>query len=942
MQDQLRQALGDRYDVVRELGRGGMAIVYLARDLRHDRLVAIKVMRPEITAASGPERFLREIKLAARLQHPHILPVHDSGAAGDHLYYVMPFVQGESLRDRLTRGPLSVAMAVEIAREVADALDHAHAQGVVHRDIKPENILLTSTTAGHAMVADFGVALAIGHAVDDARATATGIAVGSPAYMSPEQAMGDRDVDARADIYSLGCMLYEMLTGEPPYGRASARAAMAGHVSGSPAPLGRGDIPIAVQAAVDRAMAKPREERFASARAFADALRLDGATVSLGATRERRAVRPGLRLAAMAAAVLVLVAAGTLVSVRSGSPAALGGRATVVIADVENATGDPVFRNSLGSALAAGIGQSDHVTLATRSRIRETLARMQRVGADSLLDERLAREVAVREGFGAVILPSVAVFDSTYVITARVLDPATGAELATETARSQGKGAVIDAIDDLSRALRRDFGESMLSVLRRSNPLPQVTTRSLDALEKFAAGNLAWDNGRMAEARELWRGALAIDSGFALAHVNMGRFLSWVNNIPEADKHFERALANMDRITDRERMWAAAQIAWAHADWEQAATHYRAYLSRYPNYAPAWANLGTTLMRDNRPRDALAAFDRFMALDSTSGSSYINIATSYSRLSLYDSAVVFYRKSFALRPDYETWENVNHEYGTTLIKAGRLDEARATYHKMLARPRAADRARAHRSLALLDLLYGQPRVAVPRLVEAISINASMKERTSEARNWVFLASTHQIAGNRAGARAAAEKAYQLFEGGYLEPVMAARVAAALLESGARDRAAHVLDSVRARTAAGNNYARAHLLALQARIAHDRHATDSALSLIQQAAALDSSAEVIAPMATIRAAAGDVSGAISDMRRLRENESNVGYEPQFEWTLSRYRLGQLYEKQGDLGRARIEYEAFLSEWKDADPSLPAIVDTRARLKRMLTLTPKRDG
>src|SRR5829696_1230475 len=211
--DHLRAVLADRYRIERELGRGGMATVYLAEDLRHDRSVALKVLHPELAATLGPERFLREIRLTARLDHPHILPVFDSGEAAGLLWYTMPYVEGESLRDRLRReGQLPLEDALRIAREVADALDCAHQQGIIHRDIKPENILLAR---GHARVADFGVARAV-EAAGAGQLTETGLAVGTPAYMSPEQASGS-PVDARSDLYALGCVLYETLAGEAPY-----------------------------------------------------------------------------------------------------------------------------------------------------------------------------------------------------------------------------------------------------------------------------------------------------------------------------------------------------------------------------------------------------------------------------------------------------------------------------------------------------------------------------------------------------------------------------------------------------------------------------------------------------------------------------------------------------------------------------------------------------
>src|SRR6476469_9539496 len=223
---QLRDALRDRYLLERELGRGGMATVYLAHDLKHERRVALKVLHPELAATIGPHRFLQEIRVTSRLQHPHILPVFDSGESSGQLWYAMPYVEGESLRQRLTREKqLSVDAALQITRDVAAALACAHQHGVIHRDIKPENILLEGE---QAVVADFGIARAI-DAAGGERLTETGLALGTPAYMSPEQAAGQREVDGRSDIYSLACVLYEMLAGEPPFTGMTARAVLARH-----------------------------------------------------------------------------------------------------------------------------------------------------------------------------------------------------------------------------------------------------------------------------------------------------------------------------------------------------------------------------------------------------------------------------------------------------------------------------------------------------------------------------------------------------------------------------------------------------------------------------------------------------------------------------------------------------------------------------------------
>jgi Tol biopolymer transport system component len=297
----LTAALADRYRIQRELGQGGMATVYLAHDLRHDRKVALKVLRPELSAILGANRFLAEIKTTANLQHPHILSLFDSGEADGLVYYVMPFVEGESLRDRLHREhQLPVEEAVRIAREVADALGYAHAAGIIHRDIKPENILLHG---GHAMVADFGIALAASRTEGGSRMTETGMSLGTPFYMAPEQAMGEREITAKADIYALGCVLYEMLTAEPPFTGATPQAIVARVMTEEPRPLTlqRRTIPPHVEAAVMTALSKLPADRFASAREFSAAL---GNTAFVTTTTMRTAPAAAVSPRARALSVL--------------------------------------------------------------------------------------------------------------------------------------------------------------------------------------------------------------------------------------------------------------------------------------------------------------------------------------------------------------------------------------------------------------------------------------------------------------------------------------------------------------------------------------------------------------------------------------------------------------------------------------------------------------
>ncbi|MEO7713314.1 MAG: protein kinase [Gemmatimonadaceae bacterium] len=310
--DRLSASLADRYRIERELGAGGMATVYLGHDLKHDRKVALKVLRPELSAVIGADRFLLEIKTTANLQHPHILALYDSGQVDGTVFYVMPFVEGESLRDRLEREKqLPVGDAVRIALEIAGALDYAHRHGVIHRDIKPENILLHD---GRALVADFGIALAASRTDGSARMTETGMSLGTPHYMSPEQALGERNLDARTDVYALGCVLHEMLAGEPPFSGPNAQAIIARVMSSEPEPVTalRKTVPEHVADAILTALSKLPADRFASAAEFATALGGSAAattsrSAALRMAREKRS--PVAKRALWPAALLVAVAA---------------------------------------------------------------------------------------------------------------------------------------------------------------------------------------------------------------------------------------------------------------------------------------------------------------------------------------------------------------------------------------------------------------------------------------------------------------------------------------------------------------------------------------------------------------------------------------------------------------------------------------------------------
>src|SRR6266513_2160027 len=461
---ELNAALPDHYVIDRELGRGGMALVYLARDLRHERFVALKTLRPEIAIALGRERFLREIKLAARLQHPNILPVYDSGDAGGTLYYVMPFVEGESLRDRLDHEPqLPVDDALHIAREVAEALAYAHDHDVVHRDIKPENIMLSG---GHAIVADFGIARAVSAAGGD-KLTQTGLAIGTPAYMPPEQASGSGQVDRRSDIYSLAYVLYETPAGQPPFTGPTAQAIMARHSLDSVPRLKivREAIPDDLESVIERALEKVPADRYQTAEQFASALNSASTGAISRVTAARRRSGPAKfwrRPIPVAAAVLLVVgAAAWIVFGRRGNarPGAGGGidPRRVAVLYFQDLSPD----SSLGY-LADGLteGLIDQLT-----QVR-SLDVISRNGVIPFRHADVPRDsIARATGAGTLVEGSVEPVRDRVRVSIRLIDGASGADLLRRATFEQPSANLLSIRDTLAaeaaRVLRERLGEEV-------------------------------------------------------------------------------------------------------------------------------------------------------------------------------------------------------------------------------------------------------------------------------------------------------------------------------------------------------------------------------------------------------------------------------------------------------------------------------------------------
>ena len=649
--EQLASALRDRYTLERELGRGGMAVVWLAHDVRHDRPVALKVLHPELAAELGPERFLREIRLTARLQHPHILPIHDSGEGAGRLWYTMPYFEGESLRARLDREKqLPLEDTLRIARNVLAALAHAHAQGIIHRDIKPENILFQGN---EAVLADFGIARAISAAGGESL-TRTGMAVGTPVYMSPEQALGSRELDARSDVYAMGCVVYEMLAGHPPFMGTTAQEILRRHTTDPVPSLGsaRSGVPLTVERAMLKALAKEPVDRWAGAQEFADALVAQPGAVATPRGRLRHA---GLAVGALALAALGLAAA--LMTRRQNAPLSTTTRLAVLPFENLGDSADAYFADGVSDAVRGKL-----TTLPGLEVIARASSMTYRQSGKP--PEAVARELGVRYLVtGTVRWAKNADQTSRVQVSPELVEvnesgaPASKWQQPFDAALTDVFQVQADIAGQVARALDVALGA------RERRHLAERPTADLAAYDAFlkgeaaSRGTAAWHPPSLRRALVLYEQAVARDSMFALAWARIAQSHAILYGAsvatPAGAEAAKQALAHAERLSP-----GTAETYRARADYEElvrgdlprALAAAEAGLSQAPDDAELTASAGIAEIRLGRIDAAIGRLRRAQAVDphSFTVAQFLGLALYYQRR--WDEARRAFERALALAP----------------------------------------------------------------------------------------------------------------------------------------------------------------------------------------------------------------------------------------------------------------------------------------------------
>lgn len=935
--DQLRSALADRYKIEREIGAGGMATVYLAVDLKHRRHVAVKVLRPDLAATMGPDRFLREIEIAAQLHHPHITPLYDSGEADGFLYYVMPYEEGQSLREKLAKhGELPVPEAVRVLRHVVDALAHAHQQGVVHRDIKPENIMLSGE---HAMVTDFGVAKAVSEATGRRQLTTEGVALGTPAYMAPEQASADPNIDQRADIYAVGIVAYELLTGQPPFTGTTVQQVLAAHFTQDPEPVStyRDRVPPALEALVMRCLEKKPADRWQTAeelRVQLDAL----ATPSGGVTptahvTPRNGVTPGrpaMRWPVYAVvAALLFVLAGTVGitrSVKVGRAGTLIGQELLaehdllLVAEFENRTADSLLGATVTDAIRVELQQSSVVEVLGQQSMWDG---MRRMGLDpgAELPDAQVRELAERENAKAYVTGDVSRLGSGYQITARVIATAGGGEVLTVRVTAQDDGQLIGAVEELSRKLRGDIGESLHSV-RAAPPLAQVTTASLPALRAFMAGKRAENDGDRPRAIALLRQAVDLDSTFAMAWRALSAVYGNDNRYGPSLDASTRAYVFRDRLPELERLQVAALYHSRRGEYELAAAAYQRLIDLEPQSAVVLVGYADLMLKTRRWEEAEAVARRAIEVDPQSAVGYWNLAEAQivqRRFAAADSTLARMGRNLPgsswlreLRPkvmvaarDFETaqvyWDSLD---ASGAIASDELNRVQHCYYlPYRGRLRAWERCRRLNPMTAWPALrYVGDTVGVRRLIDAewASMRAGGETRWAP----VLIALLAEM-GMVSDARQFLDEWQELV--GPDDP-------------GLRVEQSYAAGAIALAEGNADSAATAFLAWNQSGYAGARYLFNRGFA--EAGTAMD------------RAGRPDSAIVLYERALMQPTIYAQVYEIRW-YPLVLHRLGELHEAAGHREQAIEYYGRFISLWRDADPELqPQVADAKMRLARLV--------